>query len=906
MVQTCSKCSRANPPDAVYCYYDGLVLGGHARNGGPVAVGAQAFASPFVFPSGKACRSFNELALACQEDWSAARDLLQQGYLETFLGGLGRIDLVVAAKEAVKYPDRDRGLDQFLSKLPADVLDPPKLAAETQEVNLGVLKVGDAGRSFKLHLENKGMRLLYGTVSCADAPWLTLGDGPGTTDKHFQFGHELALPVRVVGDRLRAANKPLEAQLTIESNGGSATLTIRAQVPVKPFPDGVLAGATTPRKIAEKAKAHPKEAGVHFERGEVAAWYKENGWTYPVQGPAATGMAAVQQFFEALGLTPAPKVQINVKSISLTGAAGQPLRYLIEVRTEERKPIYAHGTSNQPWLEVGRPKINGRLATVPLSVPSVPNKPGQRLTASVTVQSNGNQRFIVPVTLDVAGGNVFAFDEPAPAPEPEPELVEVEVPEVVEEVEVVQAAPSPVATAPARPPTPAQVQVPPPAPASIARSYSRYRPQSKPAWAHVLPAALLIFALLIVAAADIIARAFSGGGTVPPTDGGGQTIEGDPEHWKFTNLKDPDPKLLPQFSEDKHFGLQMIGVPDPRPEYASKYKKLTYAENGRTNNTIASIGGYEYFFGERTPDNKIVSNKELTAPRHGDICVMDFGQEKVRVKQHTEIVPSHLGVLDTCLVWYHIENYGGVPEKVGIRFLLDTYIGANDGVPFAAPGVKGLIDDKRDFKGSEMPPYLEAVEGGDDKDHPGTVARLGLKNIRLPGVTLESPDEVIVCQFPGERQRWDPPQPLRSIKEGAKSGDKGDSAVLLYWPVQELKPKGERDVGFTYGLSELDISTEGAGLALSTPDTVAPELDFLVTAYVYNGTKGEEVELTLPTGLTFAAGEKGKKALDESGKRVLVSWKVHAGPAAIYPIQATAGGSKAKHDVVVKSSSIFG
>src|ERR1700676_3152037 len=151
MAQTCTKCSRANPADAVYCYYDGLVLGGHSRNGGPVAVGAQSFASPFVFPTGKTCRTFNELALACQDDWAAARDLLQQGYLETFLGGLGRIDLVMAAKEASKFPDHDRGLDQFLSKLPADVLDAPKLAVETQEINLGVLPAGSDGREFKLH-----------------------------------------------------------------------------------------------------------------------------------------------------------------------------------------------------------------------------------------------------------------------------------------------------------------------------------------------------------------------------------------------------------------------------------------------------------------------------------------------------------------------------------------------------------------------------------------------------------------------------------------------------------------------------------------------------------------------------------------------------------------------------------
>ena len=57
--------------------------------------------------------------------------------------------------------------------------------------------------------------------------------------------------------------------------------------------------------------------------------------------------------------------------------------------------------------------------------------------------------------------------------------------------------------------------------------------------------------------------------------------------------------------------------------------------------------------------------------------------------------------------------------------MLDTYIGANDGVPFTAPGVKGFIDDKKEFKGEEVPPYLEAVENPDDPKNPGTVARSG-------------------------------------------------------------------------------------------------------------------------------------------------------------------------------------
>src|SRR5262245_4406007 len=117
MVQLCKKCSRANPQEAVYCYFDGFVLVGHDRRG-PVAAGAQPFNSPFVFPTGRTCRSFDELALACQEEWATATSLLRDGYIESFLGGLGRVDLALAAKLASRFPDPERGLDQLLAKLP--------------------------------------------------------------------------------------------------------------------------------------------------------------------------------------------------------------------------------------------------------------------------------------------------------------------------------------------------------------------------------------------------------------------------------------------------------------------------------------------------------------------------------------------------------------------------------------------------------------------------------------------------------------------------------------------------------------------------------------------------------------------------------------------------------------------
>ena len=139
MPQTCIKCSRINPDEADYCYYDGSALGGHRGNGGPIHSGSQPFPHQFVFPSGRVCRDFDQLALAIHENWQETLELLRQGYLESFLGGIGRTDLALSARESAHNPDQDRGLDDLLGKLPTSVLRPAQLAVEPTEVNLGQL-----------------------------------------------------------------------------------------------------------------------------------------------------------------------------------------------------------------------------------------------------------------------------------------------------------------------------------------------------------------------------------------------------------------------------------------------------------------------------------------------------------------------------------------------------------------------------------------------------------------------------------------------------------------------------------------------------------------------------------------------------------------------------------------------
>src|SRR5262249_22313287 len=160
-------------------------------------------------------------------------------------------------------------------------------------------------------IENQGVFPLRGQAT-TECDWLVFTDGKAnTSSKFFQTRDTHTLWVRVLGKRLRAGSRPLEGQIFIDTNGGGQSVTVRATVPSREFPTvagmaAVLAGARSPREVAVKAKANPKEAAALFEQGAVKAWYESNGWTYPVRGTQARGKGAVQQFFEALGLIKPP------------------------------------------------------------------------------------------------------------------------------------------------------------------------------------------------------------------------------------------------------------------------------------------------------------------------------------------------------------------------------------------------------------------------------------------------------------------------------------------------------------------------------------------------------------------------------------------------------------------------
>lgn len=910
MSQVCRQCSRINPADASYCYHDGAILAGHTGSG-PINAGSAPFPNQFVFPTGQICKNFDQLALACQQNWSTALDMLKQGFLGTFFGGLGRADLAMAAMEAARFPDADRGLDQLLSKLPTGVLQNPKLKAEPSEINLGVVPMGSDRRA-ELHLSNLGMRLLYGSV-VSDCKWLTVGEAPGSAQKLFQFGGDAVLPVHIKGQHLRAGTKPLEGKLVAESNGGAAVIIFRAEVPITPFQGGLFDGCKTPRQIAEKARDNAKAAAPYFQDGAVARWFATNGWTYPVQGPSAKGTGGVQQFFEALGLAKAPKIAINTQSLSFRGDGGQSLHATLEVNAvvtgqEKKKPVYAYAACDQPWVDCSKVKLAGATATITVAIPRVPNRPGESLQAMIRVIGNGNQKFTVPLLLTVDRADPNAPPEPvaervaapAPIPEPPPILQQAEMPFADMTVTPPPPAPAPTsaplpssvetADAPASRPSSLDIDVMPP-PREV-----RVGPR-KSIWLHLTPLVLLVGALIGVLCWDAFSSA--------PVHGD-DFIDTTQRLGLFFDYADKPDKGI---NNHMTFGLAVVEPANPKVVD----KQLTFDLRGRTNSTVLQIDGQDRLFGN--PQSGKWEDRPKPQGRYGGrAATFIFTQEQILATQRVEIVPGESlemapGVfkrlLDTCLVRYTLKNRDNKTRKVGLRVLLDTLIGKNDGVPFTIPGSGKLISTHEDFQPSNpknkkpIPDFLQVLEF-ESLRGPGTIAHL---NFRI-SEKLEAPGRVSLTNWPGGDYLRRFEIPVTDIGT--------DSAVVMYWLPADLEPGKTRELGFSYGLGNLSAQSEKIALTFGGSFVINGELS--VVALIAEPDRGQKATIEFPEGgfklidgpATQAVPPVTEKTADGRPRPSPVTWRLRCERDGQLTVTVkTSDGLEAMRKITVKKASVF-
>jgi hypothetical protein len=333
----------------------------------------------------------------------------------------------------------------------------------------------------------------------------------------------------------------------------------------------------------------------------------------------------------------------------------------------------------------------------------------------------------------------------------------------------------------------------------------------------------------------------------------------------------PDDVVEIGYSADGHFGLRTtLGDPDRQDDDG---KWLTYSFEGDTSNTRISVDG-------QTPIYGSYEGQFLQSPEEGGGVVTSAWEfQKVRTTQKVEIVAgSTTHLLDTMRIEYVLENQDSRAHEVGLRVMIDTLIGDNDGVPFVVPGRSGITGQAVDLAGAQIPDFIQALEQA-DLVNPGVIVHLTLK-----GGEATPPDRVVISGWYGTDMPWDFIDGAGGVGAPLERRMLGlfpipDSAVGLYYDPATLGPGEARTIVVFYGLGGISSTeTHNPTLSLTFAGRVNEGDSFWVVAMVVDPVEGQSLRLELPDGLGLVPGETVEKAVIAAPGNTYtqVSWLVEA------------------------------
>ncbi|HBF38913.1 MAG TPA: hypothetical protein DDW50_16535 [Firmicutes bacterium] len=277
-----------------------------------------------------------------------------------------------------------------------------------------------------------------------------------------------------------------------------------------------------------------------------------------------------------------------------------------------------------------------------------------------------------------------------------------------------------------------------------------------------------------------------------------------------------------------------------------------------TSFTTLRINGTDYVFGKATkkrsgyglPDGQITQ-----APKTVDnSLIMECTYGAVKVQQSLDIARSpSTGAFDTARIKYIIVNTGKDSAEVGLRTLLDTMLGDNDGAAFRI-GNKAVTTDYV-CNGNDMPDFWQAF---DSLTKPAVIAQGTLK-----GGDVTPPDRLIFTNWGKAADNpWnfqvDPNADFTRFGE-----DELDSAVAMYWEPRTLNPGGQISVVIYYGLGGITFAPGKTFLGISAPAEVQYSINETrkYTIMMYLEHHGEvkadnvKISLDLPQGLRCSSGK---------------------------------------------------
>jgi hypothetical protein len=298
-----------------------------------------------------------------------------------------------------------------------------------------------------------------------------------------------------------------------------------------------------------------------------------------------------------------------------------------------------------------------------------------------------------------------------------------------------------------------------------------------------------------------------------------------------------------------------------------------------TSYTTVRVDGEDYVFGGRTqrrPGGTGNYGTEVVAPAvSGDSIVAAWRFGDIEVSQVLSIVRSTTtGLLDTARITYVATNLGSIAHEVGLRMMLDTMLGANDGAPFRA-GDRAIVSDTV-LGSNEMPRFWQAF---DSLSSPSVTSQG-----TLGGSEVTTPDRVLFTNWGSLADGvWD--TDVSPGRDFTRTGEyELDSAIAMYWDPRPLAPGESMEFTTLYGMGGISVAPGVLSIGVTSPAEVTLGRDrpatFPVVAYVENSgptvALNVRVAIELPKGLALAAGEEAGRAVGDlrPGETAQVAWEI--------------------------------
>jgi len=332
--------------------------------------------------------------------------------------------------------------------------------------------------------------------------------------------------------------------------------------------------------------------------------------------------------------------------------------------------------------------------------------------------------------------------------------------------------------------------------------------------------------------------------------------------------------------EAGRFSIRTTGGDPSRP--SSKNQHLIFGGNAPwTSFTTLNIDGEKYAFGgptKRRAGQNAKFGKQLTPPTvaNGKLtCTYQYGDLDV-TQELTLVRGMSTRMLDTAGIRYTITNHGESAHQVGVRILLDTMCGSNDGAPMRT-GVQAITSATA-LTGKEIGEYWQAF---DSLSKPTVVSQGTLR-----GGKITPPDKVIFADWGTlADEPWDPA--LTAGQGFIRKGETdADTATALFW--NPVAVDGGQSISYLtyYGIGDVQTKAGNLTLGLTAPAETTFEQErtepFTITGYLQNagGFEGRDVaySIALPEGLTLLSGSKLHETYDSMSpdETKQMSWVVRA------------------------------